>query len=101
MPRMGLGCHGRTFEVKDGELVDIAEKILEEGDKLNKKGKIVIIFDGKKVGFLKKDAPLKELKVGSMWKSAMRIKVELLWNGAFIGALILRDVDGLKKALEA
>ncbi len=100
MPRMGLGCHGHTFEVKDEELVDTAEKILERGKKLNKKGKILIIFDGKKVGFLKKNAPLKELKAGSMWKSAMGIKVELLWKDAFIGALILRDVDGLKKALE-
>ncbi len=26
MPRMGLGCHERTFEVRDEELVGIVKK---------------------------------------------------------------------------
>jgi len=101
MPRMGMGCHGRTFEVRDEELAKIVEKILERGSKANKKGEIVIIFKGKKVGFIKKNVPLTELKTGSIWKSPMGIKVELLWKGIFVGALILRDVDEFKKALEA
>ena len=100
MPRMGLGCQGRNIPFKKEKIKLLVEKILSKGKKIFKKDKIIIVVDGRKVGFLRINVPLNELEIGSMWKSPMGIKVELQWRESFAGALILRDMDEIKRIVE-
>ena len=100
MPRMGLGCHERRISIKNEEIKLLVEKVLSRGERIFKKGKIIIVIDGKKVGILRINIPLNELKIGSIWEGPMGIKVELQWRENFAGTLILRDVDEIKRIVE-
>ena len=89
MRRVWCGENGAG--VNDEALRNRVKEILSKAELVRKGGKIIVSFNGKKVGKLRFEAPLNELEVESAWKSPFGIKVELSWRGKFAGTLLLRE----------
>ena len=85
------GCIKRGKEVRKEEVEGTVREILSEAEKMVKGRKIVLIYNGEKIGKLKMDIPLEELEVGKAWRSPFGIKVELEYQGRFVGTLMLKE----------
>ncbi|ASJ02343.1 hypothetical protein A3L09_03290 [Thermococcus profundus] len=88
---LGMGCCKKAKRGVTPEVREKVRELLSRAELVEKGGKVVVFVDGRKVGKLKFIAPVEELQVESVWKSPFGTKVELSWNGRFVGSLLLRE----------
>jgi hypothetical protein len=88
---LGMGCGKKMRGEVTPEVREKVKDILSRAEFVERGGKIIVFVDGKKVGKLKFMAPVEELEVESVWRSPFGVKVELSWNGRFVGSLLLRE----------
>jgi hydrogenase maturation factor len=83
----------REMKVK-ADREDIKKRVIEilrSSKKLRKNGKIVLVHNGVKVGFIKREVPPESIEIQSYWKSRIGVKVEISYNGEFIGIVFIRE----------
>ena len=82
----------REIKVK-ADRVDIKKRVIEilrSSEKLRKNGKIILLRNGVKVGFITKEVPPESIEIQSYWESRMGIKVEISYQREFIGIVFIR-----------
>ena len=65
-------------------------EILRSSERVRKQGKIVLLHNGVKVGFIKREVPPESIEIQSYWESRMGIKVEISYQREFIGIVFVR-----------
>ncbi len=65
-------------------------EILRSSERVRKQGKIVLLHNGVKVGFITKEVSPENIEIQSYWESRIGIKVEISYQGEFIGIVLIR-----------
>ena len=72
------------------KLEECARTILKRVSMVNFNGKILLKYNGIKVGYLTTKAPVEEIKVMRYWSGPFGIKTELSYQNKFVGVLLIK-----------
>ncbi|MGC8758271.1 hypothetical protein [Caldisericum sp.] len=64
-------------------------QILKKVELVDKGSKIILRYNGSKVGYLLNKVPIEEVKVMRYWSGPFGLKTELSYEGKFVGVLMI------------
>jgi len=72
------------------ELEECVCTVLKTVTQIDSGSKVILTSNGTKVGYLARVIPLDEVKVMRYWQGALGVKIELSYQGKFVGVLLIR-----------